>query len=135
MTDIIYKYFNKLHNLLNEEENDNMKTVSKEYKDSLQEKIDALQRELDSLKVKEEWYDTKDSIIFKNDDEKIVFGADYADWKFTKDNSIKEYVLFIDVCDNIDGYGNENTASTSISLEQMIQLRDYLTHKIEYLQS
>ena len=35
----------------------------------------------------------------------------------------------------IDGYGNENIASTSISLEQMIQLRDYLTHKIEYLQS
>ena len=113
-----------------------MTTVTQEYKDNLQEKIDALQRELDSLKVKKEWYETADVLIFKSGEfngENVEFSANYNTWennkKLLNDNGEKD-VFYIEVVES-----QHITASTAISLEQMIQLRDYLNHKIEYLQS
>jgi len=132
MSDLTYKYFDKLHNLLNEEENDNMTTVSKEYKDNLQEKIDALQRELDSLKVEKQWYDSVDRLTLHNGDERIEVECNYTSWKRIKENLHGEDILMLDVYEGTEEYSA--SACTSITLDQMIQLRDYLTHKIEYLQ-
>ena len=133
MTDITYKYFNKLHNLLNEKVNGNMKIVSQEYKDNLQEKIDALQRELDALQVNQDWYDTPDTLILRNGIERIEVECNYNSWYIVKNGLSKDDVLVIDVYEGENDYST--SACTSITLEQMIELRDYLNHKIEYLQS
>ena len=133
MTELTYKYFDKLNSLINEEEIDGMTTVTQEYKDSFQEKIDALQRELDSLKVKKEWCNTQDTLILRNGIERIEVECNQSTWYKAKNEPSSEDILFLDI------YESENsesmTACTAITLEQMIQLRDYLTHKIEYLQS
>lgn len=80
-----------------------------------------------------EWYDTADTLILRNGIERIEIEANYGSWCNTKDNHCNEDVLFLDIYESeANGY---ETACTAITLEQMIQLRDYLTHKIEYIQS
>ena len=132
MTELTYKYFDKLNSLINEEGTNDMTTVSQEYKDSLQEKIDALQRELDSLKVKKEWHDTKDEIELKDGNDCLVVMCNKKSWVHVKDNSLSEEILFLDVHEG--NYLSGDTACTALSFEEMIQLRDYLNQKIEYLQ-
>lgn len=74
-----------------------------------------------------------DSLVIisgENKAERIEIEANYCCWKYMRDNNIIRDLLVIDV------YEEDNvSAMTAISLEQMKQLRDYLNHKIEYMES
>ena len=100
--------------------------------------IDQLQVEL-SLTVQEEekleWFDTQDTLIIlgnEHDNEKIEIECNYNTWSLVKKDVNKyEDVLLLDVFDGLNG---EN-ASIALTLKQMKLLRDYLNHKIEYIEN
>ena len=81
----------------------------------------------------QDWYDTPDTLILRNGIERIEVECNYNSCYIVKNGLSKDDVLVIDVYEGENDYSP--SACTSITLEQMIELRDYLNHKIEYLQS
>lgn len=84
---------------------------------------------------KVEWFDTVDTLTIlgkQHKDEKIEIECNYNTWSLAKED-INKYddVLLLDVFDGVNG---EN-ASIALTLKQMKLLRDYLNHKIEYIEN
>lgn len=101
--------------------------------------LDQLQTEL-SMTVQQEdekleWFDTLDTLIILGDghkDEKIEIECNYNTWSLAKKDVDKyDDVLLLDVFDGVNG---EN-ASIALTFNQMKLLRDYLNHKIEYIEN
>ena len=95
-----------------------------------------LQTELNSVheERKIEWFDTKDELViecteFMND--RIEIECNYENWSVVKTDIEKfKYPMMVEVYENDD-----TSLSVGLTLNQMKLLRDYLNHKIEYIEN
>lgn len=95
---------------------DYAKTKLKHYKDS----IEQLEKELEELV----WQGTEDEIVLSN----LIVSANYPSWAEAKNvyyQNKTERLVYLEIDDRPN--------SEELNLNQMIQLRDYLTHKINYI--
>lgn len=82
----------------------------------------------------EKWYDSKDTLTLTCGEDLgfkdvLEVQANYESWEYSKKNNIKD-LLYIDITED-----QGDNSGTSLDIEDMKKLRDYLTHKIEYLEA
>lgn len=95
------------------------------------EKLDGLREEVLSIKEsrinKEEWHETKDKLEIKDPDSDkrfLVLESNKDTWYDSKEVNDPLYI-------ELHNYNKDYWMS--MSLNEMVQLRDYLSHKIAYL--
>lgn len=95
------------------------------------EKLDGLREEVLSIKEsksnKEEWYETKGKLEIKDPDSDkryLILESNQDTWYDSKEVNNPLY---------IELHNYDKDYWMNMTLIEMVQLRDYLTHKIDYL--
>lgn len=95
----------------------------------IKKQIATLQGKLDGVNVvKDQWFHGKDKLDFvATFEDKLVVHCNYDSWKYCLYNNVSDPMYL-----EVEESGLE-IAAVSLNLEQMEELRDYLTQKIDYL--
>lgn len=114
------------------------KMLSTESYNKIVDLLSQLQAELGSIASEEEqkveWFDTSDELVIECtelDDSRIEIECNYKSWSLVKSDIEKyEHMLLLEVCE-----GDYKKSTVGVTLEQMKLLRDYLNHKIDYIEN
>lgn len=109
--------------------------MEKRYLDNCPTSIDNLSLDevvsayFDGYDVKKEWYETKDELVFSdNFSSNIKFRCNFENWNIAKNKGCSNPLIAVinEESDDI---------ACSLSLENMIILRNYLNQKIDFLKT
>jgi hypothetical protein len=98
-----------------------------EYNEKL-EQFNKLKEELEKLEPSDSFEYTADEVTIETPDGKITLESSFSDWVTTKEYDDVEKTT-VTMYNNI----TSEESCIDLTLNNMIRIRDYLTHKINYL--